>query len=81
SDLQARLKEKKITIELTPGGLDNLAKMSYDPEYGARPVRRTIQDHIEDPLAQGMLEGEFKEGASVKVLKDGDGVKLGKSAK
>lgn len=81
SDLEVRLDEKKISIELTPGGLDNLAKISYDPEYGARPVRRAIQDHVEDPLAQGMLEGKYKEGSTVRILKDGDDVKLGLKAK
>ncbi len=75
-DLQNRLKDKNITIKLTPTGLDNLAKLSYDPEYGARPVRRQIQDRVEDPLAQGILEGKFPEGSTVKVTKDGDNVKL-----
>jgi len=75
-DLQKRLKDKNITIKLTSTGLDNLAKLSYDPEYGARPVRRQIQDRVEDPLAQGILEGKFPEGCTVKVTKDGDNIKL-----
>ncbi len=81
SDLQERLKDKKIKIKLTASGLENLAKMSYDPEYGARPVRRQIQDCVEDPLAQGILEGKFEEGSTVKVTKDKDGVKLVSSTK
>ncbi len=74
--LQKRLSDKKITIQLTPTGLDMLAELSYDPAYGARPVRRQIQDRVEDPLAQGMLEGKFKEGSVVKVAKKGDGIAL-----
>jgi len=76
ADLQKRLKDKNINIQVTATGLDNLAKLSYDPEYGARPVRRQIQDWIEDPLAQGILEGRFSEGCTVKVVKEKDNVKL-----
>ncbi|HAU39735.1 MAG: ATPase AAA, ATP-dependent Clp protease ATP-binding subunit ClpC [Candidatus Peregrinibacteria bacterium GW2011_GWF2_43_17] len=74
--LQKRISDKKITIQLTPTGLDMLAELSYDPAYGARPVRRQIQDRVEDPLAQGMLEGKFKEGSMVKVSKKGSDVEI-----
>jgi len=63
--LQKRLSSKNLTIEMTPVGLKLLAKASYDPQYGARPVRRAIQDLVEDPLTQKFLEGEFKEGDAV----------------
>lgn len=66
--LQERLKEKDITIEATPGVLEYLAKESYDPQYGARPVRRKIQDIVEDPLTQEFLENEFNQGDTVKLL-------------
>ncbi|MFH0820297.1 MAG: ATP-dependent Clp protease ATP-binding subunit [Candidatus Peregrinibacteria bacterium] len=65
--LNERLKEREITLELSPEALDHLAKVSYDPEYGARPVRRKIQDLIEDPIAEKILGGEFKNGSSIKV--------------
>ncbi|MCD6109369.1 ATP-dependent Clp protease ATP-binding subunit [bacterium] len=65
SMLQKRLSSKNLTIEMTPAGLKLLAKASYDPQYGARPVRRAIQDLVEDPLTQKFLEGEFKEGDAV----------------
>ncbi|EKD63495.1 MAG: ATPase AAA-2 protein [uncultured bacterium] len=81
AELQNRLNERNLKIDLTPGGLDNLAKLSYDPAYGARPVRRKIQDLIEDSLSQGILEGKFKDGATVKVIKDGKSVKLGSGAR
>ncbi|PIZ72690.1 hypothetical protein COY07_02940 [Candidatus Peregrinibacteria bacterium CG_4_10_14_0_2_um_filter_43_11] len=66
-ELNDRLAEKSIVLELTAEALDQLAKVSYDPEYGARPVRRKIQDLIEDPLAEKMLAGEFKPGSRIKV--------------
>ncbi len=75
-ELQKRLSERNINITLTASGLENLAKLSYDPEYGARPVRRQIQDRLEDPLAEGILDGKFKDGSTVKITKDGDKIKL-----
>ena len=79
--LETRLKEKRLKIELSPSGLDILAKLSYDPDYGARPVRRAIRDHIEDPLTQLYLEGKFKDGDTVLVGKDGEKIKLTKARK
>ena len=61
-ELEARLLEKQITLDLTPTALDLLATLSTDPDYGARPVRRKVQELIEDPLAQGFLDGDFAEG-------------------
>jgi ATP-dependent Clp protease ATP-binding subunit ClpC len=74
--LNDRLKEKKISIEATPKAVELLAKLSYKPEYGARPVRRKIQDLIEDPIAERILEGEFKEGSNIKIDQDGDSEKF-----
>jgi len=65
--LQERLSAKDLKLEVTPKGLDHLANISYDPEYGARPVRRKIQDVIEDPLTQKFLEGEFVTGDTIKI--------------
>ena len=74
--LQKRLEAKKLKIELTAPALEYLAKESYDPNYGARPVRRKIQDIIEDPLTQKFLEGDFKEGDSIKIVKTKTGIDL-----
>jgi len=74
--LQKRLDIKKLKIELTAQALDYLAKESYDPNYGARPVRRKIQDIIEDPLTQKFLEGDFKEGDTIKIEKNKSGIDL-----
>lgn len=66
-ELNDRLKERGITLELAPEALAHLAKISYDPKYGARPVRRKIQDVIEDPLAEKILSGEFKNNSAITV--------------
>jgi ATP-dependent Clp protease ATP-binding subunit ClpC len=68
--LQNRLKPKNLSISLGAEALDFLAHASYDPEYGARPVRRKTQDLVEDPLTELFLEGQFKEGDSIKVTKE-----------
>ncbi|MHB0870906.1 MAG: ATP-dependent chaperone ClpB, partial [Chloroflexota bacterium] len=60
--LQKRLEEKKIGIELTDGAKDLLALEGFDPVYGARPLKRTLQRRVLDPLAMKVLQGEFKPG-------------------
>ncbi|QQR55131.1 hypothetical protein IPG41_00970 [Candidatus Peregrinibacteria bacterium] len=70
-DLQKHLRDKHLALEMTPEALDTLATLSTDPDYGARPVRRKVQELIEDPLAQGILDGEFTEGSSFKSSKKG----------
>ena len=65
--LAKRLAERKINLELTPAAKALIAKEGYDPAYGARPIRRTIQKLILDPLAQKVLSGEYKEGDTVFV--------------
>jgi len=69
--LRDRLGTKKIKISVTDGALDILSDASYDPKYGARPVRRAVQDLLEDPLTGKFLDGDFKEGDTVKVVKKG----------
>jgi len=71
--LAKRLEPQKITIELTPAAKDLLAKTGFDPVYGARPLKRTIQHLIQDPLATKILEGSIKEGDHVVIdSKDGE---------
>jgi ATP-dependent Clp protease ATP-binding subunit ClpC len=67
TELNTRLLPRRIVIETTPKALELLAKLSYDPEYGARPVRRKVQDMIEDPLAEKILNGSFKDGDRILV--------------
>jgi ATP-dependent Clp protease ATP-binding subunit ClpB len=65
------LAERKITLQLTPAAMELLLSEGYDPAYGARPLRRTIQRLIQDPLAMRILEGSVLPGDHVKVDRDG----------
>ncbi|MFN2445675.1 MAG: ATP-dependent chaperone ClpB [Vicinamibacterales bacterium] len=60
--LMRRLEERKIRVELTDAARDFLVREGYDPIYGARPLKRTIQRRLLDPLAFRVLEGDFREG-------------------
>jgi ATP-dependent Clp protease ATP-binding subunit ClpC len=66
-EISQRLADKGITIELTEAARDWLAKEGYDPQFGARPLRRTLQRRVESPLSIRLLHGEFKEGDMVMV--------------
>ncbi|MBM4038549.1 MAG: ATP-dependent chaperone ClpB [Planctomycetes bacterium] len=70
-DLQKRLAERRLTLKLTDGAKQRLADEGYDPVYGARPLRRVIQQRIENPLSLRILEGDCSEGQTVKVDADG----------
>ena len=65
------LAERHISVELTPAAEALLLSEGYDPAYGARPLRRTIQRHIQDPLALLILEGKVLPGEQVRVDRDG----------
>jgi ATP-dependent Clp protease ATP-binding subunit ClpC len=77
-DLQKRINDKHLTLEMTPEGLDRLATVSTDPDYGARPVRRKIQELLEDPLSQGLLDGQFEAGDTIYITTENEGVVLRK---
>ncbi len=66
-NLRKRLEERHYNIELTERVKEWIAEVGYDPSFGARPLKRAIQRYIEDPLALRLLEGDFKEGDTVKV--------------
>jgi ATP-dependent Clp protease ATP-binding subunit ClpB len=65
------LAERQITLEITPAAIELLLNEGYDPAYGARPLRRTIQRLIQDPLALQILEGKVLPGDRVRVDRDG----------
>lgn len=65
--LKLRLLGKKLYLDVTPKAQDQLALDGYDPQYGARPLRRVIQEKIQNELALLLLKGEFKEGGRLKV--------------
>jgi ATP-dependent Clp protease ATP-binding subunit ClpA len=71
-ELEAQLTDRGVTIELTDEARDWLAKKGYDPLYGARPLGRTIQEHIKKPLAEEILFGWLSKGGTVRVGLDGD---------
>ncbi|MFA7278177.1 MAG: ATP-dependent Clp protease ATP-binding subunit [Candidatus Gracilibacteria bacterium] len=68
--LQDRLSSKGIILQPDESGLEVVCKKGYDPQYGARPVRRAIQELIEDPLTAGFLDGQFAEGDTIAISKD-----------
>jgi len=70
-NVEKLLAERQITIELTPAAQELLLREGYDPAYGARPLRRTIQRLIQDPLALQILEGAVLPGDHVAVDRDG----------
>ncbi len=67
-----RLKEKDYKLSLENGALEFISKMGYDPVYGARPLKRALQQYLENPLAEDLLSGKFKAGSTIKVKRDGD---------
>lgn len=66
--LQDRLHQQNIELELSPDALEHLAEAGFDPVYGARPLKRTIQQKLENPLAQSLLAGRIKPGDKVNVI-------------
>jgi ATP-dependent Clp protease ATP-binding subunit ClpB len=74
--LRERLLDRKITLKLSKNALDFIVNHGFDPVYGARPLKRAIQKHIQDPLAMMILEGIYKEGSQIAVDTETDGEKL-----
>jgi ATP-dependent Clp protease ATP-binding subunit ClpB len=65
--LRKRLSDRRISLDLTPAAVRHLVKDGYDPVYGARPLKRTIQRELETPLARKILSGEILEGMTVRI--------------
>ncbi len=68
----ARIAKREISVELTPAAKDFLAEVGWDPQYGARPLKRAIQRYLEDPLAKHVLAGEYPPGTFLRVDRGGD---------
>ncbi|ODA42806.1 ATP-dependent chaperone ClpB [Desulfosporosinus sp. BG] len=79
--LRERLSERNLTLELTEQARVQLANEGYDPVYGARPLKRVIQQRLQNPLALKLLQGEFKEGQQILVDVDDLGTILFSSPK
>ncbi|ACI19400.1 ATP-dependent Clp protease ATP-binding subunit [Dictyoglomus thermophilum] len=71
--VRERLREKRLDLEISDEVKEFLLEKGYDPQYGARPLKRTIQYYMEDPLAEFILQGEFKEGDVIKAELDKKG--------
>ncbi len=69
-EVQKRMQDKKIKLDFDPTVLSYLAKKGYDPIYGARPLKRVIQNDILNPLAKEIISGKVKSGDQVKISAD-----------
>jgi ATP-dependent Clp protease ATP-binding subunit ClpB len=65
--LQARLAERDLTLELSDAFMDRLVAAGYEPDYGARPLKRAIQRELETLIAQAVLEGRIRDGQHIQV--------------
>jgi len=74
--LRSRLADRRLSLEVTPDAERVLAHNGFDPDFGARPLRRVIQRQVEDPLALALLEGRYPEGSTVIVDAKDDSVVL-----
>ncbi|MYD78521.1 MAG: type VI secretion system ATPase TssH, partial [Gammaproteobacteria bacterium] len=68
--LHDRLASRGLTLEISEDALDQIARVGFDPVYGARPLRRAIQSEIENPLARKILDGLFTPGETIEVIWD-----------
>ncbi|HVJ91548.1 MAG TPA: ATP-dependent chaperone ClpB [Labilithrix sp.] len=68
-----RLAKREVFVELTPAAKDVLADVGWDPQYGARPLKRAIQRYLEDPLAKRIIAGEYPPGTHLSVDRGADG--------
>jgi ATP-dependent Clp protease ATP-binding subunit ClpB len=74
--LEKRLAQQQLTLDLDKSAKQLLARDGYDPQFGARPLKRTIQEKLLDPLSLRLLEGEFKSGDTIKVTAKADALEL-----
>lgn len=72
--IRKRLQDRNITLKLTESGRDFISDEAYDPEYGARPVKRYLQKYVENKLASMIISGEIMDGSSVTVTRGSDGL-------
>ena len=71
--VERTLAERKLAITVSPEARDYLARIGYDPAFGARPLKRAIQRTVLDPLAEELLKGNLKPGDRIQVSLDGKG--------
>jgi ATP-dependent Clp protease ATP-binding subunit ClpB len=78
--LRRRLADRQMGLEVSAVALDKLGEAGFDPVYGARPLKRAIQQELENPLARRILAGEFAPGETVVVDAGRDGLTFGKGS-
>lgn len=71
-EMLEKVADRDIQIQLTKGAKEFIAEKGFDPVFGARPLKRTIQRYIEDPIAEEILRGNFSDGSRIQVRKKGD---------
>jgi len=76
--LRNRLKDRELGLEVGEPVMDKLAAIGFDPVYGARPLKRAIQQYLENPLAQDILQGKFVQGDTIKAVLDGERIHFNK---
>ncbi len=74
--LERLLADRQLTLELDDASKDRLVELGYEPALGARPLRRAILKHVQDPLAEKLLAGSVPDGSRLKVRLEGDELRL-----
>ena len=74
--LRRRLAERRITLEVTDAARGHLARVGYDPVFGARPLKRVIQREVETPVARLIVAGKLHDGGTVRVDVVGDALRV-----
>jgi ATP-dependent Clp protease ATP-binding subunit ClpB len=72
------LADRHMSLFISDEAKEFVAENGYDPAYGARPIKRTLQRHVADPLALGILEGQFVDGDTILVNVNGSGLRFDK---
>lgn len=72
--MKALLRERGLKLDVTPEALDCLAEVGWDPDFGARPLKRAIQREVQDPLALKVISGEARTGETIRVSRGADGL-------
>jgi ATP-dependent Clp protease ATP-binding subunit ClpB len=72
ADLMERLRDRELSLEIDDALLDKLVEVGFDPVYGARPLKRAIQQQLENPLAQDILAGKFPPGTAIRATLSGN---------
>jgi ATP-dependent Clp protease ATP-binding subunit ClpA len=72
--LEKRLAQQNLTLDVDAAAKKLLAKEGYDPQFGARPLKRAVQEQLLNPLSMKLLEGEFKPGDRIKVTANSEGL-------